>query len=60
MTVIEIDARQYARMESAGLLAIEDTGRDNLLEFDLPKKGVLGDERSLKVRISVSSDILTL
>jgi len=60
-TVIEIDARQYARIEIGGLFVIFETGKGITL-LGLPgRKGSRcepGDECPLKLRISCGSGIL--
>jgi hypothetical protein len=64
VTVIEIDAKQYAKMEMGGLFVMFETGIIglDLFEFDLDKKGSRCEDgdRSPKLRISMEPSSLFL
>jgi hypothetical protein len=62
VTVIDIDAKQYARIEIGGLFVIFERGAGvEALEFDLDaRNGSLGegDDRPFKLRISISGILM--
>jgi hypothetical protein len=63
VTVIDIDAKQYARIEMGGLFVMFETGiiPPAFPEFGLEMNGSRceeGDDRPLKLRISCCSGIL--
>jgi hypothetical protein len=59
VTVIDIEARQYARMEIGGLFVMFDKGPPPDLPCDLEeRKDSRGDGEALKVRISCSGILM--
>jgi len=65
VTVIEIEAKQYARIETGGLFVIFDKGTIDPpdLELDLEEEGrkgsrCEGDDRPLKFRNSISGILM--